>query len=128
MALTPDDTIEMLQLYSRYNTAIDTGDGDGFAHCFVADGVFDSGMGVQTGHEAIAAFAHKTHEAMPGMRHNSSNIVFDESAEGATGSAFLIGYLAGGGFKVIVTGRYQDELVRTPDGWRFAKRVFRADP
>lgn len=127
MALTPDDTIEMLQLYARYNTTIDTGDGDGFARCFVTDGVFDSGMGVQTGHEAIAAFAHKTHEAMPGMRHNASNIVFDESAQGATGSAFLIGYLVDGGFKVIVTGRYQDELVRTPDGWRFAKRVFRAD-
>lgn len=127
MALTADDTIEMLQLYARYNTAIDTGDGDGFARCFVADGVFDGGMGVQTGHEAIASFARKTHEAMPGMRHNAGNIVFDESAEGATGSAFLIGYLAGGGFKVIVTGRYQDELVRSPDGWRFAKRIFRAD-
>jgi len=127
MSLTTDDTIEMLRLYARYNTAIDTGDSDGFARCFVADGVFDSGMGAQTGHEAIAAFAKQTHENMPGMRHNASNIVLDGEGDQARGSAFLIGYLVDGGFKPIVTGRYTDELVRTPEGWRFTKRIFKAD-
>jgi hypothetical protein len=127
MSLTTDDTVEILQLYARYNTAIDTGDAKGFAACFVADGVFDSGMGVQTGHESIAAFAKQTHETMPGMRHDATNIVIDGHGDEATGSAFLIGYLVDGGYKVIVTGRYSDELTRTVEGWRFKSRVFKAD-
>jgi hypothetical protein len=35
MPLTTDDTTEILQLYARYNTAIDTGDGKTFSGCFV---------------------------------------------------------------------------------------------
>ena len=136
MSLTPDDTVNILQLYSRYSTAIDTGDGAGFANCFVPDGVFDNGMNVLEGFEAISKFAVQTHSAMPGMRHNATNIVVDSiaaadaadtSTDRAQGSAFLIGYVVDGGYKVIVTGRYIDELVKTADGWRFSRRVFKMD-
>jgi len=127
MALGTDDTIEILQLYARYNTAIDTGDAGGFGGCFTPDGVFDNGMGVIEGRDDIADFAEKTHQGLPGMRHNATNIVVDGEGDTARGSAFLIGYLVDGGYKVIVTGRYEDTLARTADGWRFTKRVFRAD-
>ncbi|HIG72572.1 MAG: nuclear transport factor 2 family protein [Myxococcales bacterium] len=139
MSLPPDDTVNILQLYSRYSTAIDTGDGAGFANCFLPDGVFDSGINVLEGFEAISKFADQTHSAMPGMRHNATNIVIDSlekdaasdgadtSADRAQGSAFLIGYVVDGGYKVIVTGRYSDELTRTADGWRFSRRVFKMD-
>ena len=127
MSLSTGDITEILQLYSRYNTAIDTGDGSAFGECFVPDGVFDNSMNVVTGQQDIAAFADQTHSAMPGMRHNATNIVIDGSGDSATGSAFLIGYLVDGGYKVIVTGRYSDALKKTSDGWRFTKRVFKAD-
>ncbi|MBJ21557.1 MAG: nuclear transport factor 2 family protein [bacterium] len=127
MALTTDDTTEILQLYSRYNTAIDTGDGKAFGGCFVPEGVFDPGNGLLEGHEAIAEFGTQTHKAMPLMRHDATNIVVDGDAEAATGSAFLIGYLAGPEYKVIVTGRYRDTLTRTGGGWRFVERIFSAD-
>ena len=127
MSLTTDDQIEIQQLYARYNTAIDTGDSKAFGACFVADGVMDSGMGMHSGLEAIEAFARKTHENLPGMRHNATNIVIEGEGDRATGSAFLIGYLVDGGYKVITTGRYSDELSRTPEGWRFTKRVYRPD-
>jgi len=130
MSLNTDDTVGILQLYSRYSTAIDTGDSAGFANCFVPDGVFDNGMAVVEGHSDISKFADQTHSAMPGMRHNATNIVVDELGEGgdrASGSAFLIGYLIAGGYKVIVTGRYEDELEKTDAGWRFTKRVFKMD-
>jgi len=130
MSLTTDDTTEILQLYSRYSTAIDTGDGEGFANCFVPDGLFNNGMAVIEGQAEIAKFADKTHAAMPGMRHNATNIVvdaIDDSGAKASGSAFLIGYMVDGGYKVIVTGRYEDELEKRPDGWRFTKRVFTMD-
>ncbi len=127
MSLSTDDTISILQLYSRYSTAIDTGDSADFGACFVPDGVFDSGIGVAEGQTAISEFAKQTHSAMPGMRHNATNIVLDGDGENATGSAFLIGYLVDGGYKVIVTGRYIDEFTKTNEGWRFSKRVFKAD-
>ncbi|MEE8166715.1 MAG: nuclear transport factor 2 family protein [Myxococcota bacterium] len=128
MSLNSDDIIEIQQHYARYNTAIDTGDGKGFAACFVPQGVFDSGMGdVIEGREGIAGFADQTHSAMPGMRHNVTNIVIEGDGSHAQGSAFLIGYLTDGGYKVIVTGRYTDELTKTDDGWRFTKRIFKAD-
>ena len=127
MGLTTDDTINILQLYSRYNTAIDTGDGSDFGACFVPDGIFDNGMKVIEGRSDIAEFAAQTHSAMPGLRHNAVNIVIEGDGESAAGSAFLIGYLVDGGYKVIVTGRYTDELSKAGEGWRFTKRVFKAD-
>jgi actinorhodin biosynthesis protein ActVIA len=131
MSLTTSDVIEIQQLYARYNTAIDTGDTQRFAACFIPNGQFDSGMSVIEGREGLAAFADQTHSAMPALRHNATNIVIEaESSEApstATGSAFLTAYLVDGGFKVIITGRYQDEFARTNEGWLFSKRVFRAD-
>jgi ketosteroid isomerase-like protein len=127
MSLNSDDTIDILQLYSRYSTAIDTGDGTGFGACFIPDGVFDNGINLIEGQAAIGEFAIQTHTALPGMRHNVTNIVVDGDGKTATGSAFLIGYLVDGGFKVITTGRYTDELTKAGDGWRFSKRVYNAD-
>ena len=127
MSLSTQDTLDILQLYSRYNTAIDTGDTKSFANCFVADGKFDAGIQVLDGHEAIAAFAAGTHKALPGMRHNATNIVIDGLGDRATGSAFLIGYDTIGGYKVIVTGRYMDDLTKTGQGWKFSKRIFAPD-
>ena len=128
MALSTDDLIQIQQLYARYNTAIDTGDGESFGGCFVAEGVFFPGHGdALEGHEAIASFANETHKNLPLMRHNATNIVIDGDGDTAQGSAFLIGYLAGAEYKVITTGRYQDKLTKTADGWRFTERVYHPD-
>jgi uncharacterized protein (TIGR02246 family) len=127
MSLSTDDQIEIQQLYARYNTAIDTGDDKGFAACFVENGFFDSGGDPIEGQEGIAAFAAQTHSTMPGLRHNAINIVIDGEGAAARGSAFLIVYLTDGGYKVLTTGRYADELERTDAGWRFTRRVFRQD-
>lgn len=127
MPLSTDDLIEIQHLYAKYNTAIDTGDGEGFARCYTEPAYFDSGMSVVESLEGIADFAVQTHTNMPGMRHNSTNIVLEGDGEKAQGSAFLIGYLVDGGYKPIVTGRYRDELVKTAEGWRFTRRVFKMD-
>lgn len=127
MPLTLEDTTAILQLYSVYNTAIDTGDGKTFGGCFVPDGVFNPGHALLEGHEAIEGFGTKTHQDIPLMRHNATNIVVEGDGTTATGSAFLIGYLAGPNYKVIVTGRYADTLTKTAEGWRFTERLFTAD-
>ena len=91
MALSTADLIEINQLYARYNTAIDTGDGETFGGCFIPEGIFNPGHALLEGVEAISEFAVKTHGAMPSMRHNATNIVIDGDGDSATGSAFLIG-------------------------------------
>lgn len=127
MPLPTDDIVAIQQLYARYNTAIDTGDGEAFAACFVPDGVFNPGHTLVEGREAIAGFAVDTHKNLPLMRHDATNVVIDGDGDRATGSAFLVGYLAGPDHKVIVTGRYRDQLVRTADGWQFTDRQFAPD-
>ena len=49
MSLSSDDTTNIVQLYSRYSTALDTGDTVGFANCFVPDGLFNNGINVIEG-------------------------------------------------------------------------------
>ena len=93
----------------------------------LADGVFNPGHTLCEGVAAISEFAVKTHEAMPLMRHNATNVLIDGEGDSATGSAFLLGYIAGSDHKVITTGRYQDKLTKTDDGWRFRERVYAAD-
>ena len=127
MALSTDDLTEIQHLYAQYNTAIDTGAGADFGACYVEDGYFNSGMSIIEGRPGLEEFAVQTHTNLPAMRHNATNIVVKGDGQTATGSAFLIGYTVNGGYKVIVTGRYQDELVKTPEGWRFSRRVFEMD-
>jgi uncharacterized protein (TIGR02246 family) len=127
MPLELEDTTAILQLYARYNTAIDTGDGETFGQCFAENGVFEPGHATITGHENLVEFAHQTHNAMPLMRHNATNILVDGDGSNATSSSFLIGYLAGKEYKVIVTGRYADKLAKIDGRWRFTERVFSMD-
>lgn len=122
-----DDTLEILQLYARYNTAIDGHDPEAFAACFVAEGRLDSSEGIFDGHEAIAGFAAGVNSNQPGMHHNPTNIVVEVDGQHARGSAFLICYDVAGGFRVTATGRYADRLTRTPAGWRFTQRIFAPD-
>lgn len=127
MGLSTDDIVAINQLYSRYNHSIDCGDGESFAACFTTDGELDTGSGAQEGSEAIAGFAVGTHEMLPGLRHQSNNIVVEGDGETASGAAFLVAFTVDGGYKPMITGKYTDELVRTDAGWRFSRRSFVAD-
>ncbi len=127
MIAPTDDTLEILQLYARYNTAIDSHDPKAFAGCFVGEGRLDSSTGIFEGHEAIAGFAAAVNSNQPGMRHDPTNIVVEVDGRSASGSAFLICYDVQGGFRVTATGRYADRLTRTAAGWRFTQRVFTPD-
>ena len=51
--LATQDYIDIQQLYARYNIAIDTGDGEGWAATFTPDGVFNN---TNKGHDALVQF------------------------------------------------------------------------
>ena len=72
---------------------------------------------LMSGREALVAFAASVH----GARHVVANPVVDIAGDTATVRAYI---LLSHGEPLSVVGTYEDDVVRTDDGWRFAKRVF----
>ncbi len=124
--LTGDDYIEIQQLYARYNNAIDSGDAEGYAATFVPDGVFNT----FNGHDALVGFIHNWREKMGGAnrRHWNTNLTITPTPEGASGSVYLL--LVDVGVRppaIQAAAKYEDQLVKTADGWRFKKRVTKGE-
>jgi len=125
-SMTADDYIEIQQLYARYNHAIDTGDAEGYAATFVPDGVFNT----FTGHDALVGFIHRWRDSMNGgdRRHWNTNLLITPTAEGANGSVYLL--LVDVSVRppaIAAAAMYDDQLVKTPQGWRFKKRATKAE-
>jgi len=121
-----DDYVEIQQLYARYNVAIDSGDGEGWAATFIPEGVFNT----FNGHDALVGFIKTWRERMNGgnMRHWNSNLVITPAPGGATGTVYLLLVNVGVRPPVIAqAATYQDELVKTAQGWRFKKRTTKAE-
>lgn len=124
--LTADDYIEIQQLYARYNNAIDSGDGEGYAATFTPDGVFNN----FNGHDALVGFIKNWREKMGGAnrRHWNTNLVITPTADGASGTVYL--FLMDVGVRPPTIGtaaKYEDQLVKTANGWRFKKRVTKGE-
>src|SRR5215510_1527850 len=126
--LTADDYIEIQQLYANYAHALDRGEGERFAATFVLDGEFTGGRGPGRGGEVRNPIKGKdallTMGSRGGLRHFNANLVITPTPEGAKGSAYLLLFNARNIPATIVeTAIYEDTLVKTPQGWRFKKRV-----
>jgi hypothetical protein len=123
--LSAQDFVEIQQLYTKYNWALDSGDAEGYASTFTPDGVFNNNVG----HDAIVKFANTFHGGMGAhVKHWNTNLMIMPSAEGATGQVYLV--LVDFGTKpasIATSATYSDELVKTPQGWRFKKRATKGD-
>ena len=121
--LSAEDRLEMIELVSRYNHAIDGRDAVGWADTFTRDGTFVI-EGVQEFHgrdELIGMV-----EAMPpaGHRHWTSNFVIEGEGDRATMDLDLTLL---DGPKVVSTGRYLNDLVRVDGRWLFERRRYLPD-
>jgi hypothetical protein len=124
--LTTQDYIDIQQLYARYNLAIDSGDADAYANTFTPDGVFNN----NNGRDALLNFARNYAKAPANLarRHWNTNLVITPTAEGANGTVYL--FLLDTSAKppaIGVTLKYEDQLVKTAQGWRFKRRMTRPD-
>jgi len=117
VAGSTEDHDEILQLLYRYNHAIDGGDADAWADTWTDDGVFDSGNYRAEGRDALLGVVKG---APPGFRHVVVNPSIDVDGDRATMRAYLLLLRRGA---LAAVGDYRDELVRTPQGWRFAQRL-----
>lgn len=124
----PSDREQIGDLLVRYATGIDTKDWPLFRTCFTDDVRADYGeIGLWTDVDAITEFMRVTHETMPGTQHMLSNVAI--AVDGDTGSAAsyvhaVLVVSAEPRVWVDAFGRYDDDLVRTGDGWRIRARTF----
>lgn len=128
--LTTDDYIEIEQLYANYVRATDmggAGDGSDYAATFTSDGQFGDAV---RGPDALKGMIKNFHEGLQrngwSSRHTYSSLQITPTPEGAKGSVYaLIFNVTAEPPFVDHSGVYEDWLVKTPDGWRFKKRIFR---
>jgi hypothetical protein len=124
-SLTAQDLVEIQQLYAKYNWALDSGDSQAYAATFTPDGVFNNNVG----HDAIVKFADTFHAGLGShVKHWNTNLMITPSTTGAGGQVYLVLVdFAQKPATIVTSASYTDELVKTPQGWRFKKRATKGD-
>jgi hypothetical protein len=118
---TAQDFVDIQQLYAKYNWSLDAGDAEAYASTFTADGSFNNNVG----HDAIVKFADTFHAGMGAhVRHWNTNLMIMPTPEGAHGQVYLVLVdFATKPATIATSASYADDLVKTPQGWRFKTRT-----
>ena len=125
--LTPQDYLDIQQLVSNYPYGLDgnTDNGASYANLFAPGGVF--GRPRTEGRDNLAALANREPHGANYVRHFITNHVIEPSPGGAIGKEYAviidIGENGNPG-RIFLGGRYDDEYVKTPQGWKFKMRTF----
>jgi hypothetical protein len=130
--LSPQDYLEIQQLYYLYSRDVDPGSRNNAARLFTTDGVFDLGQTKYAGEKALTEFYEKNTRQvfLAGERHFTSNLVIVPTGGGAHTSSYMMQVeRLDEGLPVQITlfGKYEDDVVKTPAGWRFKTRMWRSD-
>lgn len=119
-------SIKDLQVY--YSLSIDSGEYDNLDKVFVPDVVSDYGhAGSHVGIEPIKAACANALDPLTSAQHLNGDHWAEIDGDTATAGCYLTVHMymegAPGGEHFSMGGRYDDELVRTEDGWRIARRA-----
>jgi hypothetical protein len=102
-----------------------TDNGQSYANLFAPGAVF--GRPRTEGHANLAALANTQPRGAMYVRHFITNHVIEPAAGGAIGKEYAViidigenGNPSG----IALGGRYDDEYVKTPQGWKFKSRTF----
>ena len=130
--LSPQDTLEIQQLYGYYTRDVDPGSERDASWLFTSDGTFETPQGLKlSGQQQLKEFYEDLRKRQSfGIRHLNSNFLLHATQEGARGTAYMIQVERRDASKpiaVTVFGVYHDTFVKTPAGWRFKNRVFKWD-
>ena len=113
----------------RYASALDTRDWARLRTCFTPDAVASyESIGDVVGYEAIEALVRRVLGPLAATQHIVSNVEVAFDGGRATTRCNLQSMHVRetpSGDNFIVAGVYTDELHRTPDGWRIARRALR---
>ena len=136
MSIT-EDKLEILETISRYSHGADGIVAEDYAGVFTEDGIFKGRTGqpdeiILKGHRQIKAF-HNAAVAGRGSRrnrhHQSTTIFLELAGNRAVTRTYLLTttVMEGRSPMAGLTSIYEDELVKTPDGWRIKYRQILPD-
>ncbi|WP_158734747.1 nuclear transport factor 2 family protein [Alteribacillus sp. YIM 98480] len=126
-----EDKLAIHELLSRASYGLDERNIDMLSGCFAEDAVMtlriaDGDMiGPFDGHQSIMKLMKDSMETQTDKRrHVTSNLFFeDESETNAKAISYLTLFATENGvIKLLTTGIYRDEVVKTADGWKLKKR------
>lgn len=125
------DRAEIRDLLMRYGWALDEHDWDALDRIFTPDAHLDYSSnpgGIAGSYPEVRAWLAQVLAAFPKTQHLMSNI--DVTLDGDRARARTMVWNAQGAATregplhwFYIGGRYDDELVRTLDGWRISKRI-----
>src|SRR5438874_1422365 len=115
MPSTVEDWFEILQLMNRERHLWDNLDVQGWVDVFTEDGYFYDGSGQDiVGREALLAYAQETCVQYSGRYHFLEDPVIAVEGDRAEAHAY---FFTIEGTTPAVIGTFDDEMVRTTDGW-----------
>jgi len=126
---------EAIRLVLRdYGKTLDERRFDDFGRLFAADGEYVSAGKTTRGPGPIAEVLRQTFSGNSlALSEPNFHVLFNERIElhgetaTSTSQAFFVAPGTDGAPQLIMMASYDDRLVRTKEGWRFARRVVRAD-
>jgi hypothetical protein len=133
-SLPAQDYADIQNLYAYYNLVSDAGDADAYAACFTQDGsLVIPAIGLEVrGWQELSAFKAADAARRGGRlrRHWNSGLYLEaDGPDSVRGRCYLHGYNGKPGeiLQKADIGIYDDRIVRTAAGWRFARREITMD-
>lgn len=126
MTSVADDRAAIVDLTVDYCWAIDGRDWDALRTLFCPDATAELGQGTEHGVDAIISRISGVLSAIDSSQHIVANHQVQIDGDCASCRSYLhaqhVRKAASGGRLYVVAGRYEDNLLRTPAGWRIAHR------
>jgi 3-phenylpropionate/cinnamic acid dioxygenase small subunit len=122
-----EDRQDIAEVLLRYATGIDRRDWSVFRSAFTADCELDYGeIGTWNGVDAVTDFMEQSHAMAGHTMHRLTNQVITVNGDRAEARTYVDGLImvADNGSGVNAVGFYDDDLVRSAEGWRITRRRF----
>ncbi len=122
-----EDRQDIADVLLRYATGIDRRDWTLFRTVFTDDCELDYGeVGAWKGVDAVTEFMQQAHALAGHTMHRLTNQVITVDGDSAQARTYIdaLIMLADNTSGVNAAGFYDDDIVRTEDGWRIARRRF----
>lgn len=135
-ALTALDRLEIQELVTGYGVHHDRRDFASLRECFTSGATYTMRItngptyGPHHGPDAIVAQIQAFKETQNDVRrHHISNLQIEELGDGTVSvhSYVLVSATDADGLSIKTVGTYADTVVRTPDGWRIARKELQLD-
>jgi hypothetical protein len=120
------DKLAITELCYRYGVALDSRDWAMLRRCFQPDAIAYYGADPSVGYEQIEAVCRSALDPLSASQHLIGNVLVELDGDRASSVCYLQAQHVRAGMadgeQFIFAGRYLDQHVRTPDGWRIAER------